>query len=350
MPSVIADRPVKIALAGCGRVSRNHFESFRTHAADLELIAVCDIDPERARKHGGEMGVPHFTAFEAMLGGSDPDLVALCTPSGLHAGQTILAAKMGRHVISEKPMATRWRDGLAMVRACAEADVRLFVVKQNRFNPTLRLLKRAIAEQRFGRIYLVCINVLWNRPQEYYDADAWRGTREMDGGALMNQASHYVDLLNWLMGPVAEVQAMTATLARDIQVEDSAVMSVRWRSGALGTLNVTMLAHGKNFEASITVLGEKGTVRIGGVAVNDIQHWEFAESRDYDADVAAANYRTKSVYGFGHPRYYRNVVEVMRGAARPDTDGGEGLKSLEVLVAAYRSARDRHAVMLPLEY
>jgi UDP-N-acetyl-2-amino-2-deoxyglucuronate dehydrogenase len=284
-----------------------------------------------------------------MLKAEALDLVALCTPSGLHPEQAILAARHGVHVLTEKPMATRWNDGVRMVRACDDAGVRLFVVKQNRRNTTLQLLKRAVSEKRFGKIHLVQLNVFWTRPQSYYDqGNGWRGTWEFDGGAFMNQASHYVDLLEWLVGPVEKVQAMTST-TRDIEVEDTGVWNVQWRNGALGSMSVTMLTYPKNMEGSITILGEHGTVRVGGVAVNDIQTWEFADSRDYDAQVRDASYDTTSVYGNGHPLYYSNVVQVMRGEAEPETDGREGLKSLELLIAAYLSARDGRAVSLPLE-
>lgn len=236
-----------------------------------------------------------------------------------------------------------------MVKACDGAQVRLFVVKQNRRNSTIQLLKRAVEEKRFGKIHLVQINVFWSRPQSYYDQARWRGTWEFDGGAFMNQASHYVDLFDWLIGPVERVQAMLST-ARDIEVEDTGVMNIRFRNGALGSMSVTMLTFPNNLEGSITILGEKGTARIGGVAVNDIQIWKFDEPREYDQGIADANYQTTSVYGFGHPAYYRNVIEVLRGNVEPDTDGREGLRSLEVLIAAYRSARDGTTVSLPLEY
>ena len=278
------------------------------------------------------------------------DLVILTTPSGLHPEQTVQAAQAGRHVMTEKPMATRWHDGQRMVKACDEANVRLFVVKQNRLNATLQLLKRAVEKKRFGRIYMVNINVFWTRPQAYYDSAAWRGTWEYDGGAFMNQASHYVDLLDWLIGPIESVQAYTGTLERNIQVEDSGVLNVRWRSGALGSMNVTMLTYPKNMEGSITILGEKGTVRVGGVAVNEIQQWDFAEPHEDDDKVKAASYETTSVYGFGHPLYYNNVINTLRGEAEPEADGREGLKALEVLIAVYLSARDGKRVPLPLDY
>jgi UDP-N-acetyl-2-amino-2-deoxyglucuronate dehydrogenase len=247
-------------------------------------------------------------------------------------------------------MATRWHDGLAMVRACDEAGVRLFVVKQNRRNPTLQLLKQAVEKGRFGRIYMVNVNVFWTRPQSYYDSSAWRGTWEFDGGAFMNQASHYVDLLDWIAGPVESVMAYTGTLARNIEVEDTGVAAIKWRNGAVGSINVTMLTYPKNLEGSITILGERGSVHVGGVAVNKIEHWQFDEPHVMDANIADASYQTTSVYGFGHPLYYDNVICTLRGEAQPETDGREGLKSLELLIAMYMSSRDGKRVNLPLAY
>lgn len=347
--STITDRKLRIAVVGCGRIAKNHFGSLDKHADNFELVAVCDTNSAQSAPYANQYDVPAYTSMEAMLAQHKPDLVSLCTPSGIHADQAALAAKHGVHVITEKPMATRWSDGVRMVKACDEAGVRLFVVKQNRRNTTLQLLKRAVEEKRFGKIHMVHLNVFWTRPQAYYDQAKWRGTWEFDGGAFMNQASHYVDLLDWLIGPVDKVQAMMST-TRDIEVEDTGVLNVRWRNGALGSMSVTMLTYPQNLEGSITILGEKGTVRIGGVAVNDIQLWQFDEPRDYDAQTQSANYETTSVYGFGHPLYYKNVVDVMRGVAEPETDGREGLKSLEMLIAAYLSARDGKTVSLPLEY
>lgn len=345
----ITDRKIRMAIVGCGRISKNHFGSIEKHGDNIELVAVCDIDEEVLQAHSRQYKVNAYRDLEEMLKSETLDIVTLCTPSGIHPDQAILAARHGVHVMTEKPMATRWHDGVRMVKACDDAGVRLFVVKQNRRNTTLQLLKRAIEEKRFGKIHMVNLNVFWTRPQSYYDQAKWRGTWEFDGGAFMNQASHYVDLLDWLIGPVEQVQAMMST-TRDIEVEDTGVLNVRWRNGALGSMSVTMLAYPQNLEGSITILGEKGTVRVGGVAVNDIQIWEFDEARDYDAQIKTANYETTSVYGFGHPLYYHNVIEVLRGTADPETDGREGLKSLELLIAAYLSARDNKTVSLPLEY
>jgi len=346
----ITDRRIRFAVVGCGRIASNHLAALRAHAQNAELVAVCDTDAAALVKAATATGARAFKSLNELLDGAKPDVVVLCTPSGLHSQQTIKVAQRGIHVVTEKPMATRWSDGLEMVRACDEAAVRLFVVKQNRRNATLQLLRRAMEQRRFGRIFMVTINVFWSRPQEYYDSARWRGTWEFDGGALMNQASHYVDLVDWLIGPVESVQAYIATLARNIQVEDTATVGVRWRSGALGSINVTMLAYPKNIEGSVTVLGEHGTVRIGGVAVNEIQQWQFADTRPEDKDIAAASYETTSVYGFGHPLYYENVIQSLRGEAEPETDGREGLRSLEILIASYLSARDGRRVALPLHY
>ena len=349
MYPVIKDRKLRIAIVGCGRISKNHFGSIEKHQDNIELVAVCDTNRDVLTQHETEYKVNGYIKLEDMLKKEELDLVAICTPSGVHPDQVVMSAKHGVHVITEKPMATRWEDGVRMVKACDEAGVRLFVVKQNRRNSTLQLLKRAVTEKRFGKIHMVHLNVFWTRPQDYYDQAEWRGTWEFDGGAFMNQASHYVDLLDWLIGPVDKINAMMST-TRDIEVEDTGVLNIRWRNGALGSMAVTMLTYPKNMEGSITILGERGTVRVGGVAVNDIQKWEFDEAKDYDEKINEANYQTTSVYGFGHPLYYKNVVDVMQGKAEPETDGREGLKSLELLIAAYLSARDGTSTSLPLEY
>lgn len=349
-PAPIRDRKLRFALVGCGRIAKNHFAAMRQHGDRIDLVGVCDVNPQALSAATQETGAKGYPDLAALLADTSADLVVLTTPSGLHPEQAIDVAASGRHVMTEKPMATRWHDGLRMVKACDDANVRLYVVKQNRRNATLQLLKQAVEQGRFGKIYSVAINVFWTRPQDYYDSAKWRGTWEFDGGAFMNQASHYIDLLDWLIGPVESVMAYTATLARDIEVEDSGVAVLRWRSGAMGTLNVSMLTYPKNMEGSITILGEKGTARIGGVAVNEIQKWEFAEAHADDERVRVASYETTSVYGFGHPLYYDNVIKSLRGEAEPETDGREGLKTLELLIAMYLSARDGKRIALPLEY
>ena len=338
----------RVALVGCGRISANHFGAI-AKVDGLELAAVCDIVEERARAAGEKNGVSWFASYDEMLAKSKSDIVVVATPSGLHPEHGVKAAESGKHVVTEKPMAISLSGADRLVAACDKAGVQLFVVKQNRLNAPVQLVKRAIDKGRFGKIYLANTTVRWARPQEYYDQASWRGTKKLDGGAFMNQASHYVDLIQWLGGPVESVVAKKATLARKIETEDTGVAVLKFASGAIGTIEVTMLTYPKNLEGSLTILGEKGTVKIGGTAVNKIEHWEFAVPDPDDELVASASTNPPNVYGYGHEGYYRNVTAVLRGEAKAETDGRAGRKSLELILAIYRAAETGTEVKLPLE-
>ena len=343
--SIVA--PVRVALVGCGRISKNHFDAI-AKVPELRLVAVVDIDVHRAERVGAAQGVPAFASLDEMLAAIPSDLVTVCTPSGLHPQHGIVAARAGRHVLVEKPMAISLAAADELVQVCDAAGVHLFVVKQNRLNPPIQLLKRAVDKGRFGRIYMANTTVRWTRPQEYYDAESWRGTWEFDGGAFMNQASHYVDLMQWLVGPVESVMAKTATQARRIEAEDSGVALLKFRSGALGVIEVNVLTYPRNLEGSITILGEKGSVKIGGTAVNRVEHWSFETYDDDDKLIDAANTAPPTVYGFGHEGYYRNLLPVLLGGAKPDTDGRAGRKSLELILGIYESAKTGRDVPIPL--
>ena len=355
----------KVGLVGCGRISRNHLKSFVLQSNRCRIVALCDVDDKRLEKTidflkketeismDAIKDIKIFSSFQDLLLAISNktlnlDLLTLATPSGMHSSQVISAAKLGVNICTEKPMATKWEDGLEMIRACEEARVNLYVVKQNRFNKTLQLLKKQIDTGRFGRIYTVAVNVFWQRPQAYYDQDEWRGTWELDGGALMNQATHYVDLLDWLIGPVHSLSASIATLGRNIEVEDTAAIQLRWKNGTLGTMAVTMLAFPENLEGSITILGEKGSVKIGGNAVNKIEYWHFSDKHEDDNLVSKASYETTSVYGFGHPKYYENLFNNLEGKEEAICDGNQGLKSLELVIGAYRSSQTNQSVYFPL--
>ena len=357
----------RIGLVGCGRISAKHIAAIALDPNRASLVALCDVSPEKIELAASQYiseGLSHqqrfsspkqYTSFNQLLYDVRHhilvlDLLVLATPSGLHPEQAMAAAELGLHVCTEKPMATRWMDGVQMVKAFDQAGTKLFVVKQNRFNSTLQLLKRQLERNRFGQIAIVNINVFWQRPQQYYDQASWRGTWEFDGGALMNQASHYVDLLDWLIGPVESLSASIATIARSIEVEDSAVLQLKWRNGALGTMAVTMLTYPENLEGSITIIGERGTVKVGGTAVNKIEHWSFADESSDDDLIHEASYATSNVYGFGHAAYYKSVFDSLSGIDVEVCDGREGLKSLEILIGAYRSARDLKVIHLPLVY
>lgn len=342
---------IRIGIVGCGKISGNHFNSIAELSDKFELVCVCDKNEENLQAAAKSSGAAGYSNLETMLqSNTDLDVITLCSPSGLHAQQTIQIANAGIHVITEKPMATRWSDGVNMVNACDKAEVKLFVIKQVRHQPSLQLLKNALKAGRFGRVYLANLNVFWTRPQSYYDQSRWRGTWEFDGGAFMNQASHYVDLLQWLLGPVQNVQAMMSTLAMNIETEDTGVLNLRWRSGALGSMNVTMLTYPKNLETSLTILGEYGSVKLGGTSANLIQHWEFDKPDKQDELAEQLKIPQSLAPHYGHKCYYENVAKTLRGESQAETDGREGLRSLEILIAAYLSARDNKHVSLPLEF
>jgi len=348
---IIDDRKIKIGIVGCGKIAANHFNSIAELSDHYDLQCICDSHIDTLDQTREKLSVSGYKTLDAMLHAHpDLDLVTLCSPSGLHAKQTIRIANHGKHIITEKPMATRFTDGIDMVNACDHANVKLFVVKQNRYQPALQLLKEAILQQRFGRIYLVNLNVFWTRPQSYYDQAKWRGTWEFDGGAFMNQACHYIDILQWLIGPVQSVEAMMSTLAIDMEAEDTGVVNLRWRSGTLGSMSVTMLTYPKNLEASLTILGENGSVKLGGMATNQVLHWEFAQTHEQDNIARTLANPPQLSNHHGHKLYYENVANTLHGKSEAHTDGREGLRSLEILIAAYLAARDQKHVSLPLRY
>jgi UDP-N-acetyl-2-amino-2-deoxyglucuronate dehydrogenase len=334
-------RRIRFALVGCGRISGYHLDALAANRDEAEVTAVCDVVPERAAAAAERAGgVPHYDCLEAMLADGGFDVVSVCTPSGLHPEHGIAAAEAGFHVLTEKPVGIDLPRVDRLIETCDRKGVRLFAVLQNRLNPTVAMLRHALDKGRFGKPSFMQVNVFWTRPQEYYDEAPWRGTWAQDGGAFMNQASHYVDLAQWLGGEVDEVTALTGTLGRRIEAEDTGAAVLRFKSGAIATLNVTMLVYPKNLEGSITLMGLRGTARVGGIALNRIEQWDFDRYQDEDRDVREAGYTPPTVYGHGHAGYYRNVIDVLRGRAAPSTDGREGRKSLALILAIYESARN----------
>jgi len=341
-------KKVRIGIIGCGRISKNHLDAV-SQIPDAEFVAASDIIQEKLDHVSEQYGIKNlYLNYMEMLEQEKLDLVSICSPSGMHPQMGIDVANHKINVLTEKPMATNIAAADRLINACDQNGVKLFVVKQNRLNSTMQLLKRAIEKNRFGRIYIAQSNVFWQRPQAYYDAEKWRGTWEFDGGAFMNQASHYVDAMYWLLGNVDSVMASTATMARRIEAEDTGCAILSFRSGIIATLNVTMLTYPKNFEGSITIIGEKGTVKVGGMAVNKIEKWEFEDYDDDDRIAQDTNYQPPNVYGFGHNPYYRNVVDVLLQKGVPATDGRDGRKSVEIIQAIYQSAKTGKRVSLPL--
>lgn len=341
---------LNVALMGCGRIADRHAALLGTSQVDgLRLAAVCDLRYDRADRLGRQYHVPAYDDVHTMLQreGTDIDIVAVLTPSGLHAEHAIEVARYGKHLVVEKPMALTLEDADAMIRVCDENAVKLFVVKQNRFNVPVQKLRGALEAGRFGKLVLGTVRVRWCRTQEYYDQDDWRGTWAYDGGVLANQASHHLDLLEWMMGQVESVFAKSTTALVDIETEDTAVVVLRFRSGALGVIEATTAARPKDLEGSISILGEKGSAEIGGFAVNEVRTWQFREEWEEDREVIGRySVNPPNVYGFGHQAYYEHVVDCISNDGQQLVDGLEGRKSLELISAIYESVETGQEVFL----
>jgi UDP-N-acetyl-2-amino-2-deoxyglucuronate dehydrogenase len=339
---------IKFGLLGCGRIAKRHSDLLGGgHIAGAKLVAVCDERSERADQIAARFDVPAQYRLDDLLSRSDVDAVSVLTPSGMHPSHAVAVAEAGKHVIVEKPMALRLEDADAMIRACDRAGVKLFVVKQNRFNVPVVKAREALEAGRFGRLVLGTVRVRWCRDQSYYDQDKWRGTWAYDGGVLSNQASHHVDMLEWFFGNVVSVHARAITALVDIESEDTAVATLKFANGALGIIEATTAIRPKDLEGSLSILGEKGTVEIAGFAVNQIRHWQFAEELPSDKDVIEKySVNPPNVYGFGHQAYYEHVVKCLNGQSPALVDGLQGRKSLELISALYESIETGKEVML----
>jgi len=339
---------LKFALVGCGRISAKHAELLGTgQIKHASLVAVCDIVEEKAQKVSAKYNVPWHNNMDQMLQNEDVDVISVLTESGNHARDVIHLSQYGKHIIVEKPMALTLDDADAMIRACSENNCKLFVVKQNRFNYPVIALRKAYEADRFGKLVMGTVRVRWCRTQAYYNQDKWRGTWALDGGVLANQASHHIDLLQWMMGEVESVVAKGTTALVDIEAEDTAVVLLKFRNGALGVIEATTAIRPIDLEGSLTILGEKGTVEIGGFAVNEIRHWNFTESREQDATVKSEySENPPNVYGFGHLAYYEDIVDSILENKKSLIDGFEGRKSLELISAIYESIETGKEVFL----
>jgi len=340
---------LRFALVGCGRIAKKHAEILAKQLPDAELTAVCDTKADRAEAYGKKYNVPHFTDMHEMMkkAGDRIDVLNILTPSGNHAENTVALAPYGKHIVVEKPMALTIDDADSMIGACDRAGVKLFVVKQNRYNYPVQKLRLALEEGRFGKLVLGTVRVRWCREQKYYDQDSWRGTWRYDGGVFTNQASHHVDLLEWMMGDVESVFAKSATQLVKIEAEDTGVVVLKFKNGALGIIEATTATRPKDLEGSISILGEKGTVEIGGFAVNEMKIWNFVEGRPEDAEVVA-QFRNNppDVYGFGHVEYLKDVIDSIKNNKKALVDGLEGRKSLELIMAIYESIETGKEVFL----
>jgi predicted dehydrogenase len=343
-------KPLQFGLLGCGRIAPRHADVLSKELPGALLSAVCDIVPERAARFGAKYQVPHYTDPEKFLKHPDLDVVNVLTPSGCHAEDVLAVARAGKHVVVEKPMALRLDDAETMIGECERQRVALFVVKQNRYNLPIQALRRALEAGRFGKLVMGTVRVRWCRRQDYYDQEAWRGTWKMDGGVFTNQASHHIDMLEWMMGEVQSVFARSATQLVNIETEDTGVAVLKFRNGALGIVEATTATRPKDLEGSVTIMGERGTVEVAGFAMNEIRTWAFEHPLPEDGEVMAKfKENPPNVYGYGHREYLRNVAATIRGESEPLVDGVEGMKSIVLINALYESAETGREIQLRFE-
>ena len=339
---------INFALVGCGRVAQKYFQHLVSDPIDgARLIAICDINEQKAIKVGEEFELPWFSNITEMLVtlGEKVDVVLVLTPSGLHAEHVIQIAEFQKHVVVEKPMALTLDSADRMIRTCDQFGVRLFVVKQNRWNKPVQLLRTALSQGAFGRLVMGTVRVRWCREQAYYDQDAWRGTWELDGGVFSNQASHHIDLLEWMLGEPESVYATASTSLVDIETEDTGVAVVRFCTGAIGVIEATTAARPKDLEGSLSILGERGIIEIGGFAVNELKTWEFSDGLPPQPKTDLTE-NPPDVYGFGHRAYIEHVVDSLKNDTPALVDGLEGRKSLELISAIYESVETGNEVPL----
>jgi UDP-N-acetyl-2-amino-2-deoxyglucuronate dehydrogenase len=334
-------KKLNFAIVGCGRIAERH----AVHIKNLSTLkAVCDIKPDRLKKFGDEYRVNAYISVKDLLSSEkEINIVSVCTPNGLHAEHTISALRAGCHVLCEKPMSTNSHDCVKMIQEAEKANRRLFIVKQNRFNPPVTAVKKAIDEGRLGRILSLQLSCFWNRNDEYFQTSDWKGSSDMDGGSLYTQFSHFIDLLYWLFGDISDVYAFCKNFIHQqvSDIDDTGVVAVRFLSGILGTINYTINSYDQNMEGSLTIFGEKGTVKIGGQYLNEL---EYQSIDNYEIkDLPPGN--PPNQYGFytgsmsNHEMVYKNVIEVLQNQGVIMANGYEGLKTVEIIDRIYISSK-----------
>jgi UDP-N-acetyl-2-amino-2-deoxyglucuronate dehydrogenase len=332
---------LNFALIGCGRIAQRHAE----HIANKgQLVAVCDTDTDKVNNLSKKYNVPGYKDLDQLLNEKKSiDVVSICSPNGLHAEHTIKALRAGYHVLCEKPMALSVADCGRMINEAERANKRLFIVKQNRFNPPVVALKNAIEEGKLGKIYSIQLNCFWNRNSEYYNSSDWKGTNDLDGGTLFTQFSHFVDLVYWLIGDIRKAYAFKGNFAHhdEIEFEDTGVVAMEFYNGTLGTINYTINSYNQNMEGSITIFGEKGTVKIGGQYLNELeyQNIENFAIKDLPPGNPANNYGKYMGSMSNHDKVYENLVEVLTNNGIIATNGFEGLKTVEIIDKIYSAVQ-----------
>ena len=330
---------INFAIVGCGRIAQRHAEHISKRG---KLIAVCDVVAEKANAMAESYGAVAYTDYTEMLKNETTiDVVAVCSPNGLHAIHSIEALKAGYHVLCEKPMGLTVQECGDMIQAAERANKRLFAIKQNRYNPPVAAVKEAIDSGKLGKVLSIQLSCFWNRNTDYY-ANSWKGTKDLDGGTLFTQFSHFVDLLYWLIGDVDEVAAMMGNFAHQgiIEFEDTGVVILKFTNGAIGTINYTVNSFQKNMEGSLTIFGEKGTVKIGGQYLNELEYQNIEDYRieNLPEGNKANNYGNYTGSMSNHDKVYDNLIEVLTHNAAITTSSYEGMKTVEIIQKIYKAA------------
>lgn len=345
---------MKYALIGCGRISPNHIAAALHNK--LEIVAMCDLVEanmaEKIAKFDLDKTIPQYTDYKEMLQKEKPELVAICTESGKHAQIALDCIANGCNIIIEKPIALSLEDADKIIEAAEKSGVKVCACHQNRFNKSIVKIREAIEKQRFGKMFYGTAHIRWNRGYEYYSRAKWRGTWEQDGGALMNQCIHNIDLLRWMMGDeIEEVVGMTDKLNHDyIDAEDLGIALIKFKNGAYGIVEGTTDIYPRNLEETLYLFGEKGTVKAGGHSVNIIEEWNFADLLDNPEEVKAKFHENPpNVYGFGHTPLYADVIDAIKNNRQPKVDAYAGKRALELVLAIYKSAYEGKIVKFPLE-
>lgn len=330
---------IKFAIIGCGRIAQRHAKHISTYG---KLVAVCDIVIEKAQQLANEYKVSSYSTIDELLDNEkDVDVVSICTPNGLHAQHSIQSLRAGFHVLCEKPMAINIDDCGEMIKTAERFNKRLFAIKQNRFNPPVSAVKKIIEEGKLGKIFNVQLSCFWNRNEDYYK-NSWKGSKDIDGGTLFTQFSHFIDLLYWLIGDITDVKAYFGNYTHQnlIEFEDTGVVIIKFQSGAIGTINYTVNSFGKNMEGSLTIFGEKGTVKIGGQYLNELEYQNISDYRidNLPKGNTANNYGNYQGSMSNHDKVYENVVDVLTNNASISTSAFEGLKTVEIIDKIYKEA------------
>ena len=331
---------IQFAIIGCGRIAQRHAEHIYKFG---KLIAVCDTVKEKAEAIAKQYNAKAYSNIDDLLVNEKTvDVVSVCSPNGLHAQHSIQSLKAGFHVLCEKPMAINVNDCGEMIKTAERYNKRLFAIKQNRFNPPVEAVKNIIDEGRLGKIFSVQLSCFWNRNADYYQ-NSWKGTKDMDGGTLYTQFSHFVDLLYWMFGDIKDVEAYTANYAHQgiIEFEDTGVVILKFQNGAIGTINYTVNSYGKNMEGSLTIFGEKGTVKIGGQYLNELEYQNIEGYKIENLPVGntANNYGNYQGSMSNHDKVYQNLVDVLTNNASISTSAFEGLKTVEIIDKIYYKAQ-----------